>query len=888
MGTSIEEIKQNVDLLQTVQQRGIELKKQGQDWVGHCPFHEDKTPSFNVTPAKNLWHCFGCNKGGSVIDFVMLFDQVDLRDALASLNASPTTPKAKKPKESKPTPTPSSPQDQSLMLDVVRHYHETLLKTPTALAYLQKRGLNHPDLLQTFQIGFANRNLNQILPKPQKHKPEPIREKLKASGILRDTGFEHFRGCLTIPIFQPDGQIGEIYGRRINKERVNHSPHLYLPGPHQGVFNLSAIGHESPLILCEAILDALTFWVHGFRHVTASFGANGFTDELFALIQSKGIKQVHLAYDNDSAGNTAADQVAQRLIEVGIVAERLLLPKGQDVNDFALKSENAQTALASLLKAPQSYQPFFDLQQTQQSLPAPRLESPKTWDGQQMNLELGDRCYRIRGVDSIRSLNTLKVQLKVSQGDPFFLDTLDLTSHRQRTAFVSGATDELNVQPEVIKKDLGRVLLEVEGVVEYLLQPESETDKGPPPMSMAEMNEAMSFLQQPDLLKQILKDFETIGLVGEETNKLVGYLAAISRKLDDPLAVLVQSSSSAGKTTLMDGILNLVPPEDGQKFTTLTGQSLYYVEENQLVHKLLAVAEEEGVEKATYPLKILQSEKELRIATTVKDPKTGEFKVQNKCAKGPCAILLTTTAADIDEELTNRFILLTVNEDRQQTQAIHQKQRQAKTLNGLKHQVQANSVIQKHQNAQRLLQPIPVLNPYAEQLTFFSEYLRSRRDHKKYLGLIDTITFLHQHQRPRQTATVDGEEWEYIEASLEDIQQANRLITEVLGRCLDELAPQSRRLLRMIWEMVQTKAKAENVDLEDVWFTRKSVRDYSHWSDNQLKVHLKRLEDLEYLLAHQGGRGQCFIYELLWRGEGEDGKRFLPGVVDPQTLQKRA
>lgn len=509
-----------------------------------------------------------------------------------------------------------------------------------------------------------------------------------------------------------------------------------------------------------------------------------------------------------------------------------------------------------------------------------------------MSLKLSNREYRLRGLENIRTLSRLKVQIRVSQNELYFLDTLDLTVSRERQQFIQAAADELRVEAEWIKKDLGKLLLEVETLVEMLL---SENKTAPssvtPTLSEPEEKEALNFLKSDNLLDQILADFETIGLVGEETNKLVGYLAAISRKLEDPLAVLIQSSSSAGKTTLMDRILSLVPEEDQEKWTTLTGQALYYVEENHLVHKLLAVAEEEGVEKATYPLKILQSEKELKIATTVKDPKSGEFKVQNKCAKGPCAILLTTTAAEVDEELINRFIRLTVNEERQQTQAIHRKQRQTRTLKGLKNKVREKMIQRKHHNAQRLLKPVHVLNPYAEQLTFFSDYLRSRRDHKKYLGLIDTITFLHQYQRPRYTTEIDGQSLEYIEVTLEDIKAANRLITEVLGRCLDELAPQTRRLLELLWKMVQAFAQQKEVEVDEIRraairFTRKTVRNYTHWSDNQLKVHLKRLEELEYLLAYQGGRGQVFIYELLWRGEGQDGKRFVPGLVDPKKLKK--
>ena len=104
---------------------------------------------------------------------------------------------------------------------------------------------------------------------------------------------------------------------------------------------------------------------------------------------------------------------------------------------------------------------------------------------------------------------------------------------------------------------------------------------------------------------------EDIAIVGERINKLVGYLAMVSRKLDEPLAIIIQSTSAAGKTTLMDAVLSLVPPEDLVKYSAMTGQSLYYLGETNLQHKVLAIVEEEGAERASYALKLLQSEHQL-------------------------------------------------------------------------------------------------------------------------------------------------------------------------------------------------------------------------------------------------------------------------------------
>jgi hypothetical protein len=143
---------------------------------------------------------------------------------------------------------------------------------------------------------------------------------------------------------------------------------------------------------------------------------------------------------------------------------------------------------------------------------------------------------------------------------------------------------------------------------------------------------------------------------------LLVYLAGVSRLLDRPLAVIVQSPSAAGKSMLMDSALAFLPEEARIKYSAMTGQSLYYLGETNLKHKILAIVEEAGAEKASYALKLLQSEGELTIASTGKDPQTGRMETQEYHVEGPVMIMLTTTAIDLDEELQNRCLTLAVDD----------------------------------------------------------------------------------------------------------------------------------------------------------------------------------------------------------------------------------
>ncbi|NDL23556.1 DNA primase, partial [Photorhabdus laumondii subsp. laumondii] len=322
-----------------------------------------------------------------------------------------------------------------------------------------------------------------------------------------------------------------------------------------------------------------------------------------------------------------------------------------------------------------------------------------------------------------------------------------------------------------------------------------------------------------------------------------------------------------------------MPEEERIQYSAMTGQSLYYLGETSLQHKILAIAEEEGVRQAAYALKLLQSDGELKIASTGKNEQSGELVTREYKVQGPVMLMLTTTAIDVDEELLNRCLVLTVNESREQTQAIHAMQRHRQTLAGLLADSEKGYLTQLHQNAQRLLRPLKVVNPYAHQLTFLSDKTRMRRDHMKYLTLIQAIALLHQYQREVKKTTHRGQVIEYIEVTQDDIALANRLAHEVLGRTLDEMPPQTRKLLLRIQEMVNEQAQIQHCQPNEVRFTRRDIRAFTHWSDSQLKNHCQRLTEMEYLLLHGGSRGHLLHYELLWDGE-DNGAAHLCGLLD--------
>ncbi|MFP1814113.1 CHC2 zinc finger domain-containing protein, partial [Lonsdalea quercina] len=911
-------LKREVSLLSVAQHQGHKLKKQGDDSVVClCPFHQEKTPSCVITPSKNLYHCFGCGASGSVLDWLQQTERLtypqtlvrlrELTGTASSLAAGPALVSAS-PTVAR-TPLADLDDDgQALLHQVIDFYHHNLLTSAEAQQWLVSRGLTHPELISHFRLGFAGHHgiggSAGLLPSTSSKEGKALRERLAGLGVLRQTTRQdHFRGCVVMPVMgwsesanvAQRGRVLQLYGRRTTADyavKKGAAKHLYLPSPLVGVWNEEALKASSEVILCEALIDAMTFWCAGFRNVTTAYGANGFTADSLAALQYHGVKRVLIAYDRDEAGDRGAEGVAAELLESGIEAWRVRFPPGLDANAYALKSGSPEAALGLALEqaawmgkgtgpgAVFSHETVAESSVNPSSLTAPAEPVPcEQTEAGELLLRCGPRVWRVRGwqKNSVAEVMKVNVQVRDESTGAFHVDSLDMYSSRHRQGYISAAAAELECESSVVKRECGRVLLMLE-------QKQDEQRRGaenaePVAITVSGEDEvaALELLKSPHLAERIVDDLASCGVVGESTNLLTGYLAATSRKLDKPLAVLIQSSSAAGKSSLMDAVLGLMPEEERIQYSAMTGQSLYYLGETSLQHKILAIAEEEGVRQAAYALKLLQSDGELKIASTGKNEQSGELVTREYKVQGPVMLMLTTTAIDVDEELLNRCLVLTVNESREQTQAIHAMQRHGQTLAGLLQSSEKQYLTRLHQNAQRLLRPLKVVNPYADRLTFLSDKTRTRRDHMKYLTLIQSIALLHQYQRAVKRVEHRGAVIEYIEVEQSDIALANQLAHEVLGRTLDEMPPQTRKLLVWLKGWVQETAQGQALKADEVRFTRRDIRAALGWGDTQLKIHLSRLLEMEYLLLFR--RGLTYEYGLLWDGE-DTGGAHLCGLLD--------
>lgn len=309
------EIKKRIDLVEYLASHGIELRPVGAsgEYRGRCPFHEEREPSFQVNRHKGLWHCFGCGAGGDIISFVRRREGVGFREALALLSATPEMPRG------------------CIRKSVADYWHKCLAGSPSALAYLKRRGIHFPEIITRYGIGFApgrTRTRDHLLAEGFG------REEIEAKGLANHRGLDSFFGRVTFPLVE-DGKAVNIYGRSLS----DHYRHMYLPGRRDVVFNLENSKGEE-VVVTESIIDALSLIALGFENAVSVLSAHltGRQAELLAARFSR----IAIVFDGDPAGESGAVSAAATLGERGAQTHIVRLPTGEDINSLLTQGTGRQ------------------------------------------------------------------------------------------------------------------------------------------------------------------------------------------------------------------------------------------------------------------------------------------------------------------------------------------------------------------------------------------------------------------------------------------------------------------------------------------------------------------------------------------------------------------
>ncbi|MCF6334294.1 MAG: toprim domain-containing protein, partial [Spirochaetales bacterium] len=829
---------------------------------------DDKNPSLSVEQEKGFYNCFGCGESGDVFDLVKVVKGFSFTESLAFLkeyagsgnnkthraveeytnrktgaqplpsgSALTVTALGKKKdlpvegpfKNKEPAGKVNKEELSGITLDTVaEHYKKSLLKSPAANSYLKSRGFTDFKLYERLGLGFADGSLPAMLSEKQK-------EELKASGILNKKGAEHFAGHITIPLFDEAGRAQSFYGRAINNSKK--IKHLYSPGEHKGLVNRKAAAvYREEIILTESVLDALSLIQIGIENVIPCYGVNGFTDEHISLLGDERVKTVVIAFDADIAGRNGSEKLKSKLTSEGFSVKIIEPPAGKDWNEGLIKGFKKEE-ITTILHQSEVF----------------KMETEVTEDftakkeGQKYLFTTSGVSYRLLGVKEM-FVSTLRVNIRAEKEDETdsskYLDNVDLYSARSRALFAGQLSHVLNLETVRIEKDLIKI-------VEYL---ETERDRKlltnedeVPELTEEEKQLGMGFLTDPAIFERLVSDTETLGYVGEAINKQLIYLAASSRKLPDPISVIVVSQSAAGKSYLIDTVKKLIPTEEVVSMTSLSDQALNYLADDALLNKFLVMGEAVHSEAVEHQVREMLSAHELSRLVTMKDPKTGELRSRMVRKEVIVSAVMSTTNGNINPENASRSFVVNTDESETQTRAIHASQRKKYSVERFTEKESLiPQIIKTHFAAQRLLIPRTIVNPFAEVIDFPSALMRSRRDHERFIDLISSVCFLRQFQK-EEKQTKEGVT--FIECDLGDYKVAYEIMTHILPSTLTSFPKSALELYEIVREVIKKKAKEDSLLPVEVSVTQRELREATGMNQMFVKRNMRILRDYEYVTS---------------------------------------
>lgn len=896
----IAEIKEKLSLADVLDHYGLKPDKHGKL---NCPFHEDKTPSFQVYWKTHTCYCFSSNcstngKSMDVIDFIMHKEKTDKHQAIL---------KAQSLIGSTGTVTLSR---EAFLTNMFTYFKNGIYNSPPAKEYLASRALDHYMLdvgYNAAQFHHGSRREEGLISNCLQY--GLLRETVKPGSRSKDEKAYNVFGkyCIVFALRNKANQVASLYFR----STINNTDqkHFYLKD-RQGLYPCYPKPETRKLILTEAIIDAATLLqqeqITAQYSILACYGTNGLTAEHEQAIKElEHLQEVIFFFDGDDAGTKSVHKYTELLqqLKPGIKITSVNTPEGEDVNslaqghdpgilahliekrndpNFTFEIESKRT-IQTTIPQEKTDKPSPSKKKDQPvavielpvNLPSPTQSKLETSNPERISFETEALYITIWGGIEKENLSRLRVSLHIrSKADKYkaYRDDVNLYSHPQVKKLVQNISETLELPSPHASETITELTEQLEA---YRLAERNAQIQALRPkayeMTAEERKAAERLLKGKDLVKNTLKLIAQSGLIGEQKNGLLLYFLYLSRITDEPLHAIIFGKSGSGKTYLQTKVSECLPEESVRTITSLTENTLYYSAKDFWKHKVLLIEDLEGVYDAFLPLREFMSKQSISKLTTDKDAK-GNNVQKVLTVEGPICVSGATTKESIYEDNANRSFLIHIDESAQHADEVMEFQRKQKAgMIDEQQQQQARKVLQ---NAQRLLQNIKVINPYALELRIPDLVFKKLRTNMHYLRLIEIITLYHQYQREIKTDASGGR---YIETNLTDIACANWLVKESLIRKSDELSGE----LREFFESLKVKVKKENT------FFAKDLRKSLRMHPMKLSRYLVQLESRGYIKRTGGSRQQGFEYQV---NEWDDYTLLQQGVnvLDQKLEQLRS
>lgn len=483
--------------------------------------------------------------------------------------------------------------------------------------------------------------------------------------------------------------------------------------------------------------------------------------------------------------------------------------------------------------------------------------------------------FHILGGLSTFGLDRMRITLKVhSVEDEFhaYRHNIDLYNSNQVEKLVRKIAEYLEVGTGTIRRALQELINLLEEYRIELLDKQEDEEAEEYLLTKNKRRQALRFLKSENLLEKTNEHIGKSGVIGEVDNRLLMYLIFTSRKTLNPLHCISFGSSGVGKTHLQSKVAELIPDEDKVEITVLSANAFYYFKRNELKNKLILIEDLDGAEEVLYPLRELQTKK--RITKSVVQKGIGGMgKTKSLTVEGPVCVSGCTTQEKVYEDNSNRSFLLYIDESEEQDERIMNYQRSVSA--GQINEIQELESAEILRNVQRILKPIKVINPFAMYLSLPKTVFKPRRSNAHYLQFIEAITFYHQIQREKKYDIHSGEE--YIETTIEDIQQANRLIKNVLLRKSDTLNGATRNYVEKL--KIHLENKNETI------FTNAEIRKEMRIAESTLRRYHQLLIQEGFIEKRKDIQADSFTYEIVDVDEFKNLEKTIDDALN-QCLEK--
>src|SRR5918992_3421880 len=344
--TFIDDLKRQADIVRVIKDY-VQLKKKGANWMACCPFHKEKTPSFSVSPAKEIFYCFGCHKGGSVFTFVMEIERVPFPEAIKIVADKVGMPLPKMVDDSR---FEARRQEADIVIQLnawAMEFWQQQLESSNegriAREYLKERGISE-ETQKAFRLGYAPDSWDSLL--NFLRNKGALQEHIDRSGLVAkkeetNRSYDRFRGRLMFPVLDPQGRPIAFGGRTLKGEDAKYinSPETaaYVKGRNLFGLNLTRdeIRRQGFAILVEGFLDLIVPYQFGVKNIAASLGTAFATDQVKLL--SRFARKVVVNYDGDRAGVQAAKKAIEILLSEDVEVKVLVLPDNSDPDEFLRK-----------------------------------------------------------------------------------------------------------------------------------------------------------------------------------------------------------------------------------------------------------------------------------------------------------------------------------------------------------------------------------------------------------------------------------------------------------------------------------------------------------------------------------------------------------------------